>query len=141
MPTAQRGTTRHWLLPHERKLGRFAGRAGDPPPSGKGLVLSTQLRPWGEALRLASSADLIVAGILCFTGLILLVGSGSSRPLAAAGYSIRGIGILTALVAMVRGVSWLMRAGSSAQAGHSSARGSACPDLVPVSWLMSPRCG
>jgi hypothetical protein len=28
MPTAERGTTWHWLLPHDRWLGRFAGRAG-----------------------------------------------------------------------------------------------------------------
>jgi hypothetical protein len=141
MPTAEGGTTRHWLLPHERWLGRFAGRPGDPPPSGKGWCFSTQLRPWRERASRSELGWSDCAGILCFTGLILLVVSGSSGPLAAAGYSIGGIGILTALMAMVRGVSWLIRAGSSALAGRSSGRGSACHDLVPVSWLMSPRCG
>ena len=35
MPTTQTQTSRHWLLPHERWLGGFAGRVQNPPEGGK----------------------------------------------------------------------------------------------------------
>lgn len=50
MPTAERGTTWHWLLRHERWLGRFAGRAGDPPPSGKAWCFQHDCGPGGTRL-------------------------------------------------------------------------------------------
>ncbi len=47
-------------------------------------------------------ADMIAAAVLGFTGVILLGASGSSGALAAAGYWLLGIAILSALVGMVR---------------------------------------
>jgi hypothetical protein len=86
------------LFPHERWLGRFAGRVADPPPGGKRWRFQKNYGPEGDVFLAATTADLFAAGVFLFIGVILLGASGSGGPLAAAGYWLMGIAILTALV-------------------------------------------
>jgi hypothetical protein len=116
MSTGQKGATRHWLLPHEHWLGRFAGRAGEPP-GGQAWRFQQNYGPEGNALVLASAADLMAALMLCLVGFTCLGASGDRGPLAAAGYWIVGIGILSGIVAMVRGCQ-LIHAGRVFRAGR-----------------------
>lgn len=103
MPTAAGIAARRWLLPHERWLGRFAGRVVDPPPGGKRWTFQQNYGPKGDVFLAAAAADLIAGPILGFIGFILLAVSGSKGTLAAAaGYWLMGIAILTALVGIVR---------------------------------------
>lgn len=103
MPTAEtKRAARHWLLPHERWLRRFAGRAGDPPPGGKRWAYQQNYGPEVDVFLAAILADVIAATIFGFTGVILLILSNSNGAVAAAGYWMGSIGITVALVGIVR---------------------------------------
>jgi hypothetical protein len=121
MPAAEKRAARHWLLPHERWLGRFAGRAGDPQPGGQAWRFQQNYGPEGSALVLASSADLLAALVLLFAGFTALGASGDRGALAAVGYWLAGAGILAGLVAMGRGCQ-LIHAGRAFRAGRPFVR-------------------
>ncbi len=93
-----------WLLPHERWLGRFAGRVTAPPVGGSRWAFQQNYGPQGDLLMAAIAADTIAAGIFLFIGVILLIVSGSKGSLATAGYWLMGLGILSALLGIVRAI-------------------------------------
>ena len=117
MSTGRRAAPGRWLLPHERWLGRFAGRVTAPPRGGQRWRFQQNYGPEGEVLLAASVADLMAALILLIAGFTLLGASGSRGLGAAAGYWIAGVGILSALVGMVR-ASQLIHAGRVFRAGR-----------------------
>ena len=104
MPPTESPAARHWLLPHERWLGRFAGRAGDPAPGGRAWAAQQNYGPDGNLFLSAIAADAIAAGLLGFTGVILLLASKSSGSVAAAGYWLIGVAVLSALIGIVRSI-------------------------------------
>jgi hypothetical protein len=108
---------RHWLLPHERWLGRFTDRVKDPPPGGKRWAFKQNYGPEGDVFYAAIAADVIAAVALLFAGVILLGVSGSVGPLAAAGYWLMGIAFLLGLVGIVGGVQGI-HAGRAFRAGR-----------------------
>ncbi len=102
MPVSQKRAATYWLLPHERWLGRFAGRAGEPPPGGKAWAVQQNYGREGQVLILAVTADTIAAVVLMFAGVILLSASGASGSVAAAGYGLLGAAMLSGLIAVIR---------------------------------------
>jgi hypothetical protein len=128
----ERTAGKHWLLPHERWFGRFAGRATNPPVGGSRWAFQQNYGPEGDVLMAAIAADIIAAGIFLLIGVILLAFSRSTGLLATAGYWLMGLGILSALLAIVRTVQCahagrVFRAGKPfVSATRPSARGR-CP--------------
>jgi hypothetical protein len=116
MPTAKTQAGRHWLLPHERWLGRFAGRVENPPPGGKRWRFQQNYGPEGDVFLTAYLADMVAAFFLCIAGIVFL-DVPKAGPLVTVGGCILGIGILTGPVGMVRAVQ-LVRAGRVFRAGR-----------------------
>lgn len=120
MPVPEERPARHWLLPHERWLGRFlgrfAGRRADPPSDSR-WRFQENYGPEGDAFLAAATADVVAAVILLFTGVILLEISADRGTLAAAGYWLLGLGILSGLVGVLRSIQ-LGHAGRVFRAGR-----------------------
>jgi hypothetical protein len=104
MPEDQRLPAKYLLLPHERWLGRFVGRVGEPQLGGQAWAVLQNYGRRGQLLYAAIAADIIAAFAVGFIGVILLFASGARGPVGAAGYWLLGIAILSSLIAMVRGV-------------------------------------
>jgi hypothetical protein len=102
MSTVEEKAARHWLLPHERWLGQFAGRAKDAPLGGKRWAFQQNYGPQGDVFMTAFAADIIAGVTILLVGVIFLAASGSKGAFAATGYWLMGAAILSDLLAIIR---------------------------------------
>ena len=68
MATGQRAAPGRWLLPHERWLGRSAGRVTAPPRGGQRWRFRQNYAPEADVFLPASVANLMAALILLIAG-------------------------------------------------------------------------
>jgi hypothetical protein len=124
MPTAERGTTRHWLLPHERWFARFGDRVrarrAAEPPNPQALRFQQNYGPDGQVLIEAALVDLIAAGVLGIGGGVLAAVTEHGIP-ATAGSWLQVVGILVGAITAVRAIQ-LSRAGRVFRAGRPFTR-------------------
>jgi hypothetical protein len=102
---AEKIAGRYWLLPHERWLGRLVGRVGPPQPGGQARAVEQNYGRGGQLLLAAAAADLITAFVVGFIGVILLFALGrDGGSVAAAGYWLLGLAILSCVICIGRGL-------------------------------------
>jgi len=100
MPVTQGRTGRRWLLPHERWLGRYAGRVQDSSPGGRRWQFQQRYGPEGDVFLTAYLADMLAAFLLCAAGVVLLDVHGSGPK--TAGGCLLAAGILIGLLGLAR---------------------------------------
>jgi hypothetical protein len=124
MPTAGRGTTRHWLLPHERWFARFGDRVrarrAAEQPNPQALRFQQNYGPDGQVLIEAALVDLLAAGFLSVGGGVLAAVTEHGIP-ATAGSWLQVVGILVGAITVVRAIQ-LSRAGRVFRAGRPFTR-------------------
>jgi hypothetical protein len=124
MPTAERGTARHWLLPHERWFARVGDRArarrAAEPLGPQQLRFQQNYGPDGQVFFEAALADLLAGGILGLGGVALAAVTVYGIP-ATAGSWLAVVGILAALISGVRAIQG-SRAGKAFRAGRPFTR-------------------
>jgi hypothetical protein len=107
MPTAERGTTKYWLLPHERWFARFgdrvrARRAAESPDPQR-LRFQQNYGPAGQVFFEAALVDLLAGAILAVGGVVLAAVTENGIP-ASAGSWVAAVGIVAAVISFVRAV-------------------------------------
>jgi len=126
MPTTgRRATTRPWLLPQERwvhrLLERVLARRAAEPPNPQRLAFQQNYGPKGEVFLQAVMADALFGVILIVGGIFLDILSGDKGIPAKTGNWLTAVGILLALIGMVRAIQ-SARAGKAFRAGRPPVR-------------------
>ena len=121
MPTAERGATRYWLLPHERWFRRHGDRArarrATQPPGPARLRFQQNYGPDGQVFLEAALADYIAGVVLGPGGIVLSILSGGHGLAATTGNWLAGVGILAGVIGFVRAIQG-SRAGKVFRAGR-----------------------
>lgn len=117
MSTRQDAAFRHWLLRQERWLGRLSTRIAADPPRPEQARFQRKYGPDGDVFYTTAVADTLVGFLLMVPGALLAAIALGDGPLAAIGYWMLGIGLLSCALSFTRIIQG-SRAGRAFRAGR-----------------------